>query len=67
MKKLLMLARLDDKMINNSPLAVNWGIVSKWSEDVRYESSASRAGAIEMFNAVTDATNGVLPWLKNYW
>ena len=64
---LLKLAEVQKHMSANSPLEVNWGIVRKWSEKTRYELAKSQFDATEMFNAVTDTANGVLPWLKKYW
>jgi hypothetical protein len=65
--KLFELAGLQPHIVKNSPLDINCGIVRKWSEKTRYELGATAFEANEMFNAVTDPTNGVLPWLKNYW
>lgn len=45
---------------------VNWTLVKDWSESSRY-STWSRAQAIELVDAVGDAQEGVLPWLRQRW
>jgi HEPN domain-containing protein len=67
LEKLLKLASLQSQIVKNSPLDVNWGIVSEWSEKSRYELNTTETDATEMFGAVTDLANGVLVWLKNNW
>ena len=65
--KPLELSTLQPYLVKNSPLAVNWGIVRQWSEQARYDLNTTQDNATELFNAVNDVTNGVLPWLKKYW
>lgn len=65
--KLLEHAGIRQNVRPNSPLDVSWGIVRQWSEQARYELGTTELEANEMFNAVNDAANGVLPWLKLYW
>lgn len=44
----------------------NWAIVANWSEQTRYEvTDVMTANA--MLSAVSDAQNGVLPWLRTFW
>jgi hypothetical protein len=50
----------------NPALAQNWLIVKDWSERSRYERH-SQVKAQKMIDAVTDAVNGVLPWIKVHW
>jgi 4'-phosphopantetheinyl transferase EntD len=45
---------------------LNWAVVSKWSEESRYEYSIEKQKAHDFFNAITDSKSGILPWLKNY-
>lgn len=45
----------------------NWTIARDWSETSRYNSTITESEAKELFLAITDPTNGVLPWLKKYW
>ncbi len=51
----------------NLAFAENWGIVKDWSEASRYNATITEAQAGVLFLAVTDPTNGVLPWLKKQW
>ncbi|MGO8752313.1 MAG: hypothetical protein ACLQNE_40765 [Thermoguttaceae bacterium] len=50
----------------NPALATNLTIVKDWSESSRYERH-SQAEAQELYDAITDAANGVLPWIKVRW
>jgi hypothetical protein len=50
----------------NSNLATNWGIVKDWTERSRYERH-SLANAQRLYEAITNATDGVLPWIKARW
>jgi HEPN domain-containing protein len=50
----------------NLDLAANWSIVGEWSESSRYERK-TETDARDLFNAITDPTNGVLPWIKLHW
>lgn len=50
----------------NPALAQNWLIVEDWSERSRYKRH-SQADAQRLINAVNDAINGVLPWVKVHW
>ncbi len=50
----------------NAVRARNWEIVNYWSERDRY-GRHSEAKAKAMIDAVTDTTNGVLPWIKARW
>lgn len=49
-----------------SERADNWSAVKDWTESSRYQRTAeSKAKAL--IEAVTNATNGVLPWVKARW
>lgn len=50
----------------NSVLQVNWTLVKDWNERSRYERKTPD-DARALFDAITDATNGVLPWIRNRW
>jgi hypothetical protein len=50
----------------NPGLEANWSVVKDWTVESRYERS-SEAEAMALLEAVTDATNGVLPWIKARW
>lgn len=69
-KDLLVLAGLeavlDAERAANPILAQNWSIVKAWSENSRYQRTSQR-DAEELFNAITDINNGVLPWVRIRW
>jgi len=44
----------------------NWGIVKDWSEQTRYEKKP-RALAKALYDAITDANWGILPWIRSNW
>ncbi len=50
----------------NPNLGANWLIVREWSELARYQQFAEPE-ARELYEAVTEAANGVLPWVKVHW
>jgi len=64
---LLRVAKLDDDFANaNTELKDNWIIVKEWSERSRYERHTVE-DAKDLFAAITDSTDGVLPWIKARW
>ncbi len=50
----------------NDGFVANWGVACAWTESSRYEFKAE-SEARALYNTITDATAGVLPWIKNYW
>jgi hypothetical protein len=50
----------------NAALGVNWLIVGVWDEKSRYR-QWSEPQARKLVIAVTDAANGVLPWIVGHW
>ena len=44
-----------------------WNAVLKWKTNSRYQHSVSEANALEMLEAVTSDTDGILPWIKTKW
>src|SRR4051794_23813206 len=50
----------------NPNLATNWGIVKDWNERSLYERH-SLAKAQRLYEAVTHAADGVLPWIRAHW
>jgi hypothetical protein len=50
----------------NIALGQNWQIVKDWNETSRY-GRHSLTKAQELYNAITDNANGVLPWIKARW
>ncbi len=69
-KELASLAGLDAQLKTdttaNPPLKANWEIVTSWNEKSRYEQQ-TQAKAEELYNAITDAANGVMPWVRFRW
>jgi hypothetical protein len=51
---------------SNPALGVNWQILKDWSVDIRYQEK-DELDARRLYDAVTDATNGALPWIKVRW
>lgn len=51
---------------SNPLLEANWFIASDWDEQSRYELWAE-IDSRKLFNAVTDPTNGVMPWIMVRW
>lgn len=70
LSKLLSVAGLKNQLVwdgkENEALERNWSLVKEWSEDARYEPVMDREQVIAFFAAVTDPSNGVLPWLMKY-
>ena len=50
----------------NSQFAAYWAIVTKWTEESRYEFWDPMAAA-SLLEAVHDPDNGVFQWLKKHW
>ena len=50
----------------NAQLGTNWLIAKDWSEATRYRLSTQQQ-AEELFDAITDNSDGVLQWVKNHW
>lgn len=50
----------------NAALRANWWIVKRWNVDRRYQAT-SEADARDLYQAVTDTVNGVLPWIRVRW
>jgi hypothetical protein len=50
----------------NPALPLNWSIVKDWNERCRYETH-TLAKAVRMVEAVSDLSDGVLPWIKGHW
>jgi HEPN domain-containing protein len=50
----------------NPALGGNWLVVKDWDEKARYR-RWTEPQARKMVSAVTDRTNGVLPWIRVHW
>lgn len=56
----------DAEIQMNPTLLDNWKLVIAWSEQARYGRHTVEK-AKELIAAITDTTNGVLPWIKANW
>ncbi len=61
-----LLAQRDADALADPILQRNWGFIKDWTEESRYERK-TRAQAELLIAAITDATHGVLPWIRQYW
>jgi hypothetical protein len=59
-------ARRDADIAANTVLEDNWLIVKEWKETARYKATA-QLKAEQLYQAITDNANGVLPWIRNHW
>lgn len=50
----------------NLNLGQNWSIAKDWSESGRYR-LFTQLQAEKLLSALIDNTDGVLPWVKNFW
>lgn len=50
----------------NANLRNNWQIVTDWSEVSRYQTT-SQTQAEQLLNAISEPTDGVLPWIRRRW
>jgi hypothetical protein len=70
LKKLIDLAGLrtpfDTDTAANTALFGYWGTVLAWTEHSRYDNTGE-AAARELYEAITNSRDGVLPWIKRYW
>jgi len=53
-------------MAANPAFKGNWTTATYWSERSRYKRHAL-VDAQQLYDAITDAANGVLPWIKAHW
>ena len=69
-EKLIKLADLEvhlkAEIKTNSAFAGNLGTVKEWSERSRYQLYNLKE-AQDLITAISDAENGVLPWIQQYW
>jgi HEPN domain-containing protein len=59
-------AQLEQDEKGSRVFAKNWSVVKQWSEDARYQPAIESDLVLKFFAAVTDPTNGVIPWLMKY-
>jgi len=70
LNKLFVIASLKQELTEqekqDEDFKLNWAVASKWSEESRYENSIGKQDAHNLYNAITDNSSGILPWLKKY-
>ncbi len=57
----------EERTQSNLKFAEYWGIVVKWSETSRYETSVAMPEAAGLYLSITDQEDGVLTWLSQLW
>ena len=57
---------LDLDMAANRQLGINWIYATQWKEISRYQ-TATEFNARRLYQAVADAADGVLPWVRTRW
>jgi hypothetical protein len=57
---------LDLDMAANKQLSINWIYATQWKEISRYQ-TATKFDARRLYQAVADAADGVLPWIRKRW
>ena len=73
-EKLIQLAGLTDELITNQQssaaagggFVANWQIATQWKVTSRYE-SRTEVEARQLYDAIIQAPDGVLPWVQQYW
>jgi hypothetical protein len=56
-----------NKRLSVVQFSSNWALVIEWSEQGRYETHMDSKKARDLYRAISNSRNGVLPWLKKYW
>ena len=72
--KLIQLAGLTDELNTNlassaaagGVFVANWTVAAQWKVTSRYE-SRTEAEARQLFDAIVQVPDGVLPWVQKYW
>jgi len=70
LKKLIGLAGLTQDLRQretaSAQFSANWALVTEWTPETRYE-AVEAVTAQFMIVAITDASEGVLPWITTVW
>lgn len=56
-----------NKRLSVVQFSANWALVTKWSEQSRYEPHIESKDARDLYRAIANSRSGVLVWLKKYW
>jgi len=59
--------QFDSRMKGDRSFEVNWTTIKDRTEAARYDNNVPEIKVRDLLNAVTDATTGVLTWLKTVW
>jgi hypothetical protein len=59
-------ARLSESAAAGDGFVENWNTVKAWTVESRYEQQIE-ADAKKLYFAITDETDGVMRWIRNYW
>jgi hypothetical protein len=57
---------LNDSLKSNAVFAGFWGVAKEWTEASRYQQK-TESEARDLFEAVTNDPDGVLPWIRTHW
>jgi HEPN domain-containing protein len=57
---------LDADTLANPIFASHWGVARDWQETSRYEQK-TQSEATELYEAITNNSDGVLPWIRLRW
>jgi hypothetical protein len=57
--------QLEKELKGNPHFAANWGVVSLWRIEDRYETTG--LGGRDMVSAITAPKDGVLQWIRLFW
>jgi hypothetical protein len=55
-----------DLLKNNAGFAGFWGVAKEWTEAARYQ-QRTEVEAKDLYEAITNDPNGVLPWIRTNW
>ena len=62
--------QFNERVNTNIQFGNNWSFIKttiNWSEQLRYQSGKNQIETQTMLLALTDAQNGILPWIKKHW
>lgn len=58
---------LDEEMLINSALKLNWTVVKDWNETKRYDWRITKTDARDFLSACTAHQAGILGWIRKRW
>lgn len=70
LEKLMSLSSLknnyDNEKKNNPELETFWNVITKWTENSRYEIK-NEQDSLAIIEAICNQKNGILAWIKQHW